>query len=283
MGSTRRWSPVLAMLVAAFVVGCGSSGNQYNLVVGADDGGPGFFGDASAPGALDAYIEQGHVSVKIITLTCSGDCATVQAVGTGGYPPYTFRWDDGSTTPVRQVCPSANASYFVKVSDTGSSGELARPPQSEQVPLTANVLACPDASMTTAACDSSARVPKAGTYAGPYTSQDLGGLQTGTLTLTLMNLSGALLSGSFAADLAGLLHNTGSFTGGVDCSTGTITVRGTSSDGKLYVYTMTYDPSTETLKGTWSYTCAPGVNCTGEPDGGGDSGTLAVTLVDSGS
>jgi hypothetical protein len=96
-------------------------------------------------------------------------------------------------------------------------------------------------------------------------------------------VAGTQLSGSFAADLIGILHNAGSFTGGVDCSTGTITVRNTSSQGQLYVYTMTYDPSTETLKGTWSYTCPSGDNCSGEPDGGGDNGTLAVTLVDSGS
>jgi hypothetical protein len=90
MGST----PVLATLVLAFVAGCGGSANQYDLVVGADDGGPGFFGDASAPGALDAYIEQGRVAVKFITLACAGDCATVQAMGTGGYPPYTFQWPE---------------------------------------------------------------------------------------------------------------------------------------------------------------------------------------------
>jgi hypothetical protein len=110
-----------------------------------------------------------------------------------------------------------------------------------------------------------------------------GGLQTGSLTLTLANPTGTQLSGSFTADLIGILHNAGSFTGGVDCSTGTIVGHGTSSEGQLYVYTMTYDPSTETLSGTWSYTCPAGVNCTGEPDGGGDNGTFTVTLTDSGS
>jgi len=51
MGSIPPWSPVLAILPAAFAVGCGSSGNQYNLAVGTDDGRPGFFGDATGPGA----------------------------------------------------------------------------------------------------------------------------------------------------------------------------------------------------------------------------------------
>ena len=47
---------------------------------------------------LDAYIEKGQVAVSIFTVGCSGrSCAkAVQAVGTGGEPPYTFQWENGS-------------------------------------------------------------------------------------------------------------------------------------------------------------------------------------------
>jgi hypothetical protein len=280
------WARLLGFLGTSLALGCGAGGGtNHSLDVGSGDGGRSFEPSETdgGQGAFDAHIEQGQVAVKLVTLSCSGDCATVEAVGTGGYPPYTFAWDDGSTNPVRQVCPTATARYSVTVADTGAAGEFPRPAETAQASVTADVLACPDAGVTsTATCDSGAATPKAGTYTGPYTSRDLGGLQTGSLTLTFANPSGTQLSGSFGADLIGVLHNAGSFTGSVNCSTGAIVVGGTSDEDQLYVYTMTFDPSTESLTGTWSYTCPTG--CNGQSsDGGGDSGTFAVTLVDSGS
>ena len=93
---------LVALPLAALALGCGSRGE--NLDPGTDEGGPSFVPpgtDACGPGAFDAHIEQSHVTVKFIPLSCSGDCATVEAVGTGGYPPYTFKWDDGSTSAMR--------------------------------------------------------------------------------------------------------------------------------------------------------------------------------------
>jgi hypothetical protein len=77
-------------------------------------------------------------------LSCSGRCANVEAVGTGGHPPYTFAWDDGSSSAKRQVCPASDTSYSVKVTDTGSTGEVPTPAETVEVPLQANVIACPD-------------------------------------------------------------------------------------------------------------------------------------------
>jgi hypothetical protein len=113
---------------------------------GGDDSGNVTFatGDAAGAQGIDAYIEQGQVAVRLITLSCAGDCATVQAVGTGGYPPYTYAWENGSTNPVRQVCPASDTAYSVKVTDTGGSGENLRPPQTAGASVTADVLACPD-------------------------------------------------------------------------------------------------------------------------------------------
>ena len=63
-------------------------GNGYSLPVGADDGGGGeFAGDgASGAGPLDAFIQEGRVTVKFVTIGCAGPCASVKAVATGGHP-----------------------------------------------------------------------------------------------------------------------------------------------------------------------------------------------------
>jgi hypothetical protein len=116
------------------------------LDVGSDDAGSSFggSGDAGGLGALDAYVEENKIVVTFVTLSCTESCAIVEAVGVGGHPPYTFQWNDGPTTATRQVCPTSSKSYSVEVTDTGTSGELARPAQTVQVPLEANVIACPD-------------------------------------------------------------------------------------------------------------------------------------------
>jgi hypothetical protein len=150
---TPRHARFVGFLPVALALGCG--GSPGNLDVGFDDGGGGLFpiGDASAPGALDAHIEQNHVTVNFVTVSCTGPCADVVAVPTGGYPPYTFAWENGSTSATRQVCPTASTSYSVKVTDTGTSGELERPAETVQVPLAANVLACPDGGISDASAD----------------------------------------------------------------------------------------------------------------------------------
>jgi hypothetical protein len=67
----------------------------------------------------------------------------VEAVGTGGNPPYSFAWNDGSTTPLRQVCPTSSAQYDVTVKDTETTGEFARAAQFARASVTADVVACP--------------------------------------------------------------------------------------------------------------------------------------------
>jgi hypothetical protein len=136
------------MVGSAAVLGgaCGGTagGPHYNLLTGSDAEGGIFAGDAGLPGPLDASIEENHLKVELITLSCPGECAEVEAVATGGHPPYTFAWEDGSTHPIREVCPTSNASYRVEVTDTGATGELSRPSETAQASLTADVLACPD-------------------------------------------------------------------------------------------------------------------------------------------
>jgi hypothetical protein len=72
---------------------CGSSAGPHEVIdVGNDaTGGPSFSSDdAGGIRPLDAAIEQGGMTVKLITLSCAGSCATVEAVGIGGSPPYTY-------------------------------------------------------------------------------------------------------------------------------------------------------------------------------------------------
>jgi hypothetical protein len=146
--------PAGAVLAAALMTGCGGTGSSYNLPVGSDGSGgtDGAFSgeDASASGPLDAEIDENHVAVKFVTPSCAGDCATVEAVASGGSPPYGYAWEDGSTNPTRTVCPTSSTNYSVKVSDTGSTGEFTRARQVVQVALKANVLSCADAGATEA-------------------------------------------------------------------------------------------------------------------------------------
>jgi hypothetical protein len=66
------------------------------------------------------------------------------AVAKGGFAPYSFTWEDGSTNPERHVCPTTNTAYQITVTDTGyQSPEFSRRPQTAQASVTANVLACP--------------------------------------------------------------------------------------------------------------------------------------------
>jgi hypothetical protein len=143
-----RCAWTVIVVVSTVILGCGGTGTGPGLSAGDDagrgTGGAFAGGDASGVGALDAYVEQGDVQVTFVTLSCNGDCVTVKAVATGGHPPYTFAWDDGSTNSTRQVCPEADTSYRVKVMDTATVGEFPRPAQTAQAPLNANVLACPD-------------------------------------------------------------------------------------------------------------------------------------------
>jgi hypothetical protein len=101
-------------------------------------------GDASISNALSAHIEQDHLTVELVTLACGGGCADVVAVAKGGFPPYSFAWEDGSTDPSRRVCPTSTTHYRVSVTDAGeTSGELTQAPETADAELTADVVVCP--------------------------------------------------------------------------------------------------------------------------------------------
>jgi len=140
-------------VVVLVVTACGGNGSNppNSLLVGSDEDAGQFVVPLDGGGIepLDAYFEQNQIHVTFATVSCAGSCALVQVVPTGGHPPYTVAWDNGSSSATRQVCPTATTAYRVKVTDTGSAGEIPMPPQTVDASLTTDVLAsCPDASDT---------------------------------------------------------------------------------------------------------------------------------------
>jgi hypothetical protein len=91
--------------------------------------------------------------VELIPLRCDGECADVEVVATGGNPPYTFRWQDGSTAAQRHVCPSASRTLLVSATDSAlDTPEFHRAAQTVSANVTFAVLACPDAGPAQTLC-----------------------------------------------------------------------------------------------------------------------------------
>jgi hypothetical protein len=182
---------IVAALLWGSMLGCGTGDHGYSLPVSDDDdgGGGGAFGgaDASAAGPLGAHIEANQMTVTIVTVGCAGDCADVRAVATGGHPPYTFAWSDGVTSAAREVCPTSDTTYGVKVTDTGSGGEFARAPATANASVTATALDCADGGTT---ADGGPSTPETGFHWVHWASQTLG--TPGSATGTLLPSSGAI-------------------------------------------------------------------------------------------
>jgi hypothetical protein len=145
---SRRWVKAGPLALLASTAGCGSAGSSgapgevgtYDLdgsVVLAS-------GDAGAPLPLDAHIEDHDIVVTFVTLSCADSCADIEAVATGGNPPYSFQWADGTTGTTRHVCPTSTRTYGVTVKDTAVTGELPHPQATATASLTADVVSCPD-------------------------------------------------------------------------------------------------------------------------------------------
>jgi hypothetical protein len=232
---TQQPAPFAALFCLGLAASCGTGRGANYLDVGSDDAGSSFVVSGADAGQadFDAYIDQGQVAVKFITLSCSGDCATVEAFGTGGYPPYTYAWDDGSTSATRRVCPTSSANYSVKVTDSGTAGEVARPAQTVQVPLTADVLTCPDAGLLVACSDGGTLGPGvlSGRYVGTVSCPPEGGVidvptadggeSSGTVTLDL-SVNGTAVGGTlyFIWSVGAAIAWQAGLKGALDCPAG---------------------------------------------------------------
>ncbi len=273
---------ISGLLVAAFTANCGAAG-EGSLEVGSDEGGTQpvlGFADAGAPGALDAHIEQNHVAVTFVTVSCSGLCADVVAVATGGHAPYAFQWDDGPTGAARRVCPTESTNYSVTVTDTATAGELGQSAQTVRVPLGARVLACPDGGTVDGggakACGAGFRP---GVYDGSF--RQASGVLAGTHTLVLSKTAAAAgfetITGKLDAVLTSSPSTTSTVTWGegstFDCTTQQLFLTGARTDSPImipYTYEATYDPANGTLSGQWAAAAPP------------SPGVFPTTAIDSG-
>lgn len=71
---------------------------------------------------LRVTIENNRTATSLLLLNCHQTCAELQAVASGGTPPYTFAWEDGSSKAARKVCPASTTRYAVTASDTRNAG-----------------------------------------------------------------------------------------------------------------------------------------------------------------
>src|SRR4051794_20619613 len=99
--TSLRVLPVLSLTIACSAGGGLSLGNNGQGTGGTSAGGSAGnagvlnVGGEQASKALEAHIESPRgVTVDVITVSCSGACAQVEAVAEGGFAPYTYTWDD---------------------------------------------------------------------------------------------------------------------------------------------------------------------------------------------
>lgn len=187
-----------------------------------------------APEVLDPSLRvdvqnSSGVVVDVVKVQCAGACSDVIAVARGGNPPYAFTWEDGSTQAARRLCPAAESSYTVQVTDTEiATDEFKHDMLTAETTVKAQVLECSsDAGM----CGLAA-LPSSGTYEGglgcaPGEQVELptadGGTQLATLTLSLtLDPNQAEQSGtlSFTWVVAGAIAIEATFQGILDCDSG---------------------------------------------------------------
>jgi hypothetical protein len=113
------------------------------------DGGDADRGQTTEPLSVSILNSVGETITKA-QLACGTACLEVVARVTGGEPPYTYEWDDASTTPERTLCPDASAHHTLHVSDNKRTARVTAeldldrascPPDAGAPPVTPPVLA----------------------------------------------------------------------------------------------------------------------------------------------
>ncbi len=101
--------------------------------------------DTMTGGDLGLHVEDAKaIEVDVVTVSCVGECVEVTAVAKGGNPPYAFTWDDGSSDVTRTLCPDADTTFTVTVTDTEVvDSEFSMPQQQASANVAAKVLECP--------------------------------------------------------------------------------------------------------------------------------------------
>jgi hypothetical protein len=129
------------------VFDAGNAGASGSAGVGNPGGSGGQAGTVgNADNALTVDVEDvAGMTIEIVTLSCAGDCADIEAVARGGHAPYAFTWEDGSMNPQRRVCLDASTELTVSVTDTAfDTEEFDYRAQTASTDVTATVLDCSD-------------------------------------------------------------------------------------------------------------------------------------------
>lgn len=127
------------------VTGLGGVPSTGGMTLPAGSGGVpviGNGGGGAAPG-FTVRIRHQETDVTSFPLPCGGGCADVTAVASGGKEPYSFVWEDGSTSAERRLCPGASTTYEVIATDAGvTGGEFRRDPLQARATVRAELQRC---------------------------------------------------------------------------------------------------------------------------------------------
>jgi hypothetical protein len=96
---------------------------------------------------LNVHVEDAKkLTLTLVTLACAGDCADIEAVASGGNPPYTYAWEDGSKDAKRHVCLDSSKSLRISATDTAIvAAEFGYVAHTASADVQATVMACSDA------------------------------------------------------------------------------------------------------------------------------------------
>ena len=99
--------------------------------------------DAGQPGDLAlTFRDATGAALTRLALAC-GECAEIEAVASGGTPPYQLVWDDQSTEARRRLCPASSSTVSVSVSDTAvAAEEFGHPSATRRESLSVEVGSC---------------------------------------------------------------------------------------------------------------------------------------------
>lgn len=144
---------------------------------------------------------QVQVSVTGTNISCFGACnGTATAVGSGGWPPYSFQWSNGqSTASLSGLC---HGTFFVTVSDLNANSAVGSitilQPTQIGISVDGQSQICgivPDG--WTAASPFGGTPPYAYSWNNGATTQQITGLAAGVYTVTATDFKGCTVAGSF--------------------------------------------------------------------------------------
>ena len=181
---------------------------------------------------------------------CSGTCATLNGLATGGTPAYTYAWSPGGLTGQNpSVCPTATTTYTLTVTDANGCSDTDRVAVVVNTPPTANAGA--DVSVCSGTCTTLNGQATGGTGPYTYTWSPIGSTsqnpQVCPMTTTIYTLTVTDANGCAGIDQVTITVNPSpTVNAGVDdniCSGTCATLNGLATGGTP-AYTYAWSPIT---------------------------------------